>query len=261
MRRPTGTTGSARISLAVTLILIVILGVGLIGVSPLALDIFGGPTGHWERLNYIGGTYGAASAILSVLAVIGVAVTLVMQEREARAARLHAIRDNHNHLIEMAMRDPDLNKVWGPGGLADPFTQQRQSMYANMIISQWQMSYETRSLAEPHLRFLAREFFAGTIGRDFWTHARDDRLSTSETRRIHRFHQILDAEYQKSLATPAIPPPDPAPDHEPAPVSSVRPDRRNRRRIRTLLAAIATAAGTAAGAAAIIRALRRNRRP
>lgn len=196
-----------------------------------------------------------------MLAVIGVAVTLVMQEREARAARLHAIRDNHNHLIEMAMRDPELNKVWGPGGLADPFTEQRQSMYANMIISQWQMSYETRSLAEPHLRFLAREFFAGTIGRDFWTLAREDRLTTSETRRIHRFHQILDAEYQASLATPAIPPADPAPSSAPDPAPSARPAvrlaGRNRRRVRTLLAAIATAAG----AAAIIRVLCRNRRP
>ena len=251
MRRATGSTGSARISLAVTLILIVILGVGLIGVSPLALDIFSGPTGHWERLNYIGGTYGAASAVLSVLAVIGVAVTLVMQEREARAARLHAIRDNHNHLIEMAMRDPELNKVWGPGGLADPFVTQRQSMYANMIVSQWQMSYETRSLAEPHLRFLAREFFAGTIGREFRARAREDRLSTSENRRIHRFHRILDEEYQASLTAPAIPPPDPTA----GPGRSVRPVVRTRRRLGTLLAAIVAAAGIAA----IARVLRRPR--
>lgn len=142
-------TGSARLSLTVTLILIVILGVGLIGASPLALKLFGGATAGWERLSFIGGTYGAASAILAVLAVIGVAITLILQARESRAMRLHAIRDNHNHLIEMAMNDPDLNKVWGPGGLTDPFVAQRQSMYANMIVSQWQMSYETRSLTEP----------------------------------------------------------------------------------------------------------------
>jgi hypothetical protein len=242
-------TRPVRASLTITLILIVVLGVGLIGVSPLALSVFGGATGHWERLSYIGGTYGAASAILSVLAVIGVAVTLVQQGRESRAARLHAIRDNHNHLIEMAMGDPELNKVWGPGGLGDPFVDQRQSMYANMIVSQWQMSYETRSLTETHLRFLAREFFAGTIGREFWRVAREDRLSTSENRRIRRFHLILDEEYQASLATPAIPPP------EPAPVASAHTGARHR------ISRVLLAGAAAAGVVALVRVIRRVRSP
>jgi hypothetical protein len=38
----------------VTLTLVVVLGIGLIGASPLALDIFHGSTSHWDRLSSIG---------------------------------------------------------------------------------------------------------------------------------------------------------------------------------------------------------------
>jgi hypothetical protein len=58
----------------------------------------------------------------------------------------------------MAMSDADLNAVWGPSGLSEPYTLQRQNMYANMILSQWGMPYETRSLSDDHLRLLVREF-------------------------------------------------------------------------------------------------------
>lgn len=206
---PRGAPRSTRISLIVTLILVVVLSVSLIGVSPLALDAFRGSTSHWDRLSSIGQTYGAASAVLSVLAVIGVAVTLVLQARESRAIRLQAIRESHTRLLEMAMNDPELNKVWGPSGLADPFVLQRQNMYANMIISQWEMSYATRTLTDDHLRLLAAEFLAGTIGRDFWALARRARLDTSESKLHRRFHEIIDEEYQRLCDTPAIPPPDP----------------------------------------------------
>ncbi|WP_433177405.1 DUF6082 family protein [Actinoallomurus sp. CA-150999] len=207
MRR--GAPRSARISLVVTLLLVVVLSVGLIGVSPLALDVFHGSASHWNRLSSIGQTYGAASAVLSVLAVIGVAVTLVLQARDSRAIRLQAIRESHTRLLEMAMNDPELNKVWGPSGLSDPFVQQRQSMYANMIISQWEMSYATHSLTDDHLRLLAAEFLSGAIGRDFWALAHRARLDTSESKLNRRFHEIIDKEYQRLLSTPAISPPEP----------------------------------------------------
>jgi hypothetical protein len=240
-----GASGTARISLVVTLLLLVLLGIGLIGISPLALDVFHGSTNHWNRLSSIGQTYGAASAVLSVLAVIGVAITLVLQARESRAIRLQAIRESHSKLLEMAMEDPDLNEVWGPSGLSDPFVLQRQNMYANMILSQWQMSYETRTLSDEHLKLLVTEFLSGTIGREFWVLARKDRLSTSDTRRLRRFHTIIDDEYQRVRDRPAIPP------------SSSQPLVANRRcRCHRALAVGAVAVGLGVAA----RALRRRRR-
>lgn len=138
---------------AVTLLLIVLLAVGFIAISPVALGLFKGSTREWERLSFIGQTYGAASAVLSVLAV------------------------------------------------------RRQQMYVNMIISEWQMSFETKALGETRLRAISREMFEGPVGRRFWRAARDVRIATAETKSARRFHEILDEEYRRALAAPAADPP------------------------------------------------------
>lgn len=163
---------------------------------------FRGATARWERLSFIGQTYGAASTILAVLALIGVVVTLVLQAHETRLAREEARRAAIGDLLRMAMDDPDLDECWGPISAGQDLRRRRQQMYVNMILSEWQMSFETRALGERRLRAISREMFEGRVGREFWVSAREIRLSTSETRRARRFHQILDEEYQRAPEPP-----------------------------------------------------------
>ncbi|MBC6465289.1 DUF6082 family protein [Actinomadura alba] len=184
-------------------ILLAITIVGLIGISPLALDGFGGATIRWERRSLIGQTYGAASAILSVLALIGVVATLVFQARETKLAREEARRTAISDLLRMAMDDADLDECWGPVPAGEDATVRRQTMYVNMIISEWQMSFETKALGETRLRAISSEMFHGRVGRAFWESAREVRLATSETRRARRFHQILDEEYRQAPESPS----------------------------------------------------------
>jgi uncharacterized membrane protein len=110
MSRKAGDRGARRVLVAVTLLLIVLLAVGLIALSPIALGLYEGATSEWERLSFIGQTYGAASAVLSVLALIGVVVTLRVQARETRLAREEARRAAIGDLLRMAMDDPDLDE-------------------------------------------------------------------------------------------------------------------------------------------------------
>jgi hypothetical protein len=220
--------------------------IGLIGVSPWALRGFGGPTGHWERLSFIGQTYGAASALLAVFALIGIVATLAFQARDTKIAREEARRSAVGELLRMAMDDPALDAAWGPVPEGEDRTARRQLMYINMILSEWQMSFETKALGEIRLRAISREMFSGHPGRAFWREARDVRLATSENRRAHRFHEILDEEYDRA----PVPPPEP------------RPVRRRRRLSHRDRAALL--AGAAAGAALIVplalRAVRRRDR-
>jgi hypothetical protein len=179
--------------------------VGLIGVSPWALRAFGGPTAQWERLSFIGQTYGAASALLAVFALMGIVATLAFQARDTKIAREEARRAAIGELLKMAMDDPDLDEAWGPVPESEDRKARRQLMYINMIISEWQMSFATKALGEKRLRAISREMFSGRPGRAFWREAREVRMKTSENRRAHRFHQILDEEYQRAPE----PPPDP----------------------------------------------------
>jgi uncharacterized membrane protein len=185
-------------SVAITL-LVVLLFIALISVSPLALGAFRGATTQWERLSFIGQTYGAASAIVSVLALVGVVLTLGYQARETKRAREETRRQAISDLLKMAMEDPELDECWGPIPSPDDPKSRKQQLYTNMIIAAWEMSYETGATPEHRLRYNAHEMFSGEVGRTFWRNSRENRLSTSANRRERRFHQILDEEYQRAI--------------------------------------------------------------
>ncbi|GAA4496370.1 hypothetical protein GCM10023191_038330 [Actinoallomurus oryzae] len=180
----------------------------MVAVSPIALDLFGGSANSWARRGNIGQTYGAAAALLSVLALGGVAVSLVLQARESKANREHASRLIHTDLLKMAMDDPAYLECWGPYSSAtDPVTQ-RQAMYVNLILSYWESRWELGQFSEVHLREAAAHMFRATPGRNFWADNRALRIDTSESRRARMFHQILDEEYLRALT----PGPSPATD-------------------------------------------------
>ncbi|MFC5747970.1 DUF6082 family protein [Actinomadura rugatobispora] len=203
-----------------TLILAILVAIGLIGSSPWALRGFGGSTSRWERLSFIGQTSGAASALLAALALLGIAATLILQARETRIAREEARRSAIADLLKMAMDDPDLDEAWGPVPEDEDRKARRQLMYINMILSEWQMSFETKALGEARLRAISREMFSGRPGRAFWEAAREVRIRTSDTKRALRFHQILDEEYTQAPAP--SPEPAPNPNHNPNPTAAGR---------------------------------------
>jgi hypothetical protein len=204
-----------RAPVAIVLVFLVLLAAGLVGFSPLALDFFTGTPGYWERLSFIGQTYGAASALLSVVAIIGVVATLSYQAREVKISREEARRSAISDLLKMAMHDPDFNECWGPTGLDEPFKDQRQHMYVNMILSEWQMSFETGALGEKRLRAISGELFRGRIGRKFWEDAREVRLATTENRKARRFHEVLDEAYHDTKDLPLPPEPQSEPVQSP----------------------------------------------
>ncbi|MFD0519407.1 DUF6082 family protein [Paractinoplanes durhamensis] len=161
---------------------------------------------EWQRLGNVGQTYGAASAMLSVLALLGVAISLILQARESRAAREQARRALHFELLRMAMDDPFYLAVWGPFAPADT-DRYREHMYANLIVSHWQMDWDVGTLDEEHLREVAAVFFQGPIGHRFWGNTRELRAKAERRHRKRwRFHTILDDEWRKAqVRAPAEP--------------------------------------------------------
>src|SRR5947208_2108644 len=79
---------SKRAALTSTLIAVVVIVLVLVIFSPLALRQFGSVRGvSWARLSNIGQTYGAASALLTGLALVGVVGSLVFQVRAIQVSR------------------------------------------------------------------------------------------------------------------------------------------------------------------------------
>jgi hypothetical protein len=179
----------------------------LVAVSPLAfrqLDSL--PDVNWTQLSAVGQTYGAASALLTGLALIGVAGSIMFQIRAIRASQEQSIREQHTHLIEMALADPIYLRVWGydPGKYGNP-EKYRQSGYTNLIVSFWQSYYVLGGLRENAVRTNIAFLFRGEAGREFWAASRNERLQAAQNRRDIRFCHMMEEEYQKAVtAGPSV---------------------------------------------------------
>lgn len=214
--RAARTAGKALAALAATAAV-----VAVVFLSPFALKAFGDGEGQgeeWSRLSEIGQTYGATSAVVSAFALGGVAVSLFLQARQARADRIQGIRGFHTELIRMQLDDlPLYLPCWGPLDLPDDDAR-RQHIYTNLMMQYAWMGYEIGTIPEPLLRNMLGGMFQGHVGRRFWPMARDAWLAGSGgTRRGRRFIAVIDDEYAKAVAAgPPVTRGAPEPDGAPA---------------------------------------------
>src|SRR5262249_17971419 len=145
-----------------------------------------------NQLSNIATTYGAAAAFLSVLALAGVAVSLIFQARETKANREQSLRVMHMDLMKLAMDDEMYRRCWGPDFSSDDPDEQRAQLYVNMIISHWRLMWELDAITEMHLRTIAAMVFQSDDGRVFWRDSRQARVMSAASRRERRLYDILD---------------------------------------------------------------------
>src|ERR1700761_5548771 len=157
----------------------------------------------WGRISNIGPAYTALSALVSSLALVGVAISLLYQARAGRTAREQSIRSLQQQLITMEMDDPALMTAMGaPWGLPIPAESARirEHLYIHMWATFWAGSYVVGELSTPAARKMARaELLSSKAGREYWAAIRENVLSTNEGK-YRRFSQIVDREYHKVIA-------------------------------------------------------------
>ncbi|BCY12723.1 hypothetical protein L3i22_078110 [Actinoplanes sp. L3-i22] len=152
----------------------------------------------WSRVSDIGQAYGAASAVISTLALGGVLVGLVVQYRQYAAARLQSLKDNTRDVVRMAMEDPFLQQCWG-GRIAPPGMEERAFSYCNMVMNAWKAAWELNDLSEAQARSYLANFFDSEVPREFWRMHGDWHLRVKPTNRRERFLAIVDEEYLRSV--------------------------------------------------------------
>ncbi|GAA4633133.1 hypothetical protein GCM10023196_069480 [Actinoallomurus vinaceus] len=195
--------GRRRLFINILILVTILMSSGLVALSPFALTYLNvRKSTDWNQLSAIGQTYGAASALLAGLALLGIAASLVFQAREAKATREQALRALHGDLMKMAMEDPLYRACWGAFFSSEDEDAQRAHMYVNMIINHWLLMWELNAITEEHLRAIARVVLSGEIGHRFWSDGRDLRMASAGTKRERRFNRILDEEYRKAPAPP-----------------------------------------------------------
>ena len=176
----------------------------LVLLSPLLMRQLGMLRGvDWARLSNIGQTYGAASAILSALALGAVAVSLLVQARQTKVQQVQAVRGFHLELLRTTLDDPSVYMpCWGWSLDMAEVARKRQQIFTIMMMNYERMGYEVGVIPELSLRgvFLA-DMFQSEVGRQYWSHARSVwSLALGESRQGRRFVQIVEDEYNRAVA-------------------------------------------------------------
>ncbi len=181
-----------------------ILLLALVALSPLALNQIGKLRGiNWLQLSAIGQTYGATSALLTGLALLGVVGSILFQIRAIQASMDQSSREHHAHLVEIAMNDPVYIRAWGYDAALmtnDPDAL-RQNMYLNPIVSHWERDFTLGEDPEHTLRVGLAGLFGGEAGRKWWAEVRDVRLIAAKGRKGKRFIRVVDEEYKKAVGS------------------------------------------------------------
>jgi Family of unknown function (DUF6082) len=176
----------------------------LVLISPLLLRQLGHVKGiDWSRLSNIGQTYGAATAILSAVALIGVSLSLIVQTRQAKEERLRVVRERHMELLRIVLDSPDL---YGPVlGILAPRSadEARQFLFATMWMNYARMGYQMGILDEQAIR---EEILQSAFGeeplRKWWAVAgKYWNIGAGSDRRARQFTQITNDEYDRAMAS------------------------------------------------------------
>lgn len=178
--------------------------VGLVILSPFGLAEIAHFRNDWLQLSDIGQTYGAISAILSGLALIGIIGSLQYQARDSRNAHEQMMRTFQFELIKLELEDPSLIAATGaPWGRDIPsdVASLREFLYMQMWVSFWASTYATGGMRASVARALAaEELFKGKAARTYWSAVGKQQIASSRGR-SNEFFRLLDEEYKKAVSS------------------------------------------------------------
>jgi Family of unknown function (DUF6082) len=185
-------------------LILAVSSLALVVASPLVLRLLDHIHGiNWVNLSDVGQTYGAISALVTALALGGVAISLIYQARDVRSNREQAARSFHYELLKMEMEDPfymDITAApWGHSVGLNDYDSLRRNHFVHMWVSFWEGQYSLGEMPETQVRYtVSSQLFNSAYGRRYWSSTRDAKLTGAAGRKL-RFTKIVDEEYMKAI--------------------------------------------------------------
>lgn len=190
-----------------TTILSIIVIVVFVILSPLLLiplsTIYGT---SWAGVSDIGQAYGAISAIISTFALVGVSISLILQNREHRLNSMWSHRTYQLELAKLAMENPqDLLPVWFGRDINEQAAgEYRTRAFITLVFKFAEMGYLSKEFPEENIQQEFGSHFNYELVRDWWQKSRAIWLGSSQASENHRrFIEMLDAAYSDAMARSA----------------------------------------------------------
>ncbi|MFC7531018.1 DUF6082 family protein [Actinoplanes sp. GCM10030250] len=152
-----------RLSLIVFALIAVL---SLVVLSPIGMRWFADGQADWSQLSDIGQAYGGISAILSTLAILGVAVSLILQNRQVRAEQALTLRNRQMEIIKITIDNPEL-AIQEPeyGGDTGAIL---LGMHSNLWMQQWRMAWDLGFIGDAEVRNQAAQLFMDERRHHWW---------------------------------------------------------------------------------------------
>ena len=172
--------------------------VGGVALFPLILGRMFTSDDDYSRISDIGQSYGAASAMVSTVALGVVLVGLVMQYRQFTSGRHEALSAMTDELVRLAMDEPAYRQCWG-ARIAPTDVDEALFYYCNRVIKSWKIAWELRDLSEAQARGYLANFFDSEIPRLFWKEHGNWHMQAKARNRREQFLALIEEEYLRAI--------------------------------------------------------------
>jgi hypothetical protein len=152
------------------------------------------------------------STLISSVALLGVAVSLVIQARQLRASQTQAARASQMELMRLSIEQPNL--------VAEALGAEDHDALVKDVVRNWYIghlstSYDLRTLTRSHLRRLVRDLFAVQESRTWWEMARSSYSDDATSKRQREFFASVDEEFERVARAAEAPAASPAVESAP----------------------------------------------
>jgi hypothetical protein len=154
-----------------------------------------------SRLSNLGQAYGVVSALLSAIALAGVAISIFHQAEQGRIHRIQSWRSMHTEMLKIVIDEPATfwPCITGSGlHKATSDEERRQFVFCTLWLNYARAGFEIGRISEEALRGeILANMFDASPGRRHWETVRTYAHMHPDKR--SKFHKIVEEEYQKAL--------------------------------------------------------------
>lgn len=136
------------------------------------------------------------STLISSIALIGVAVSLLLQARQLRSGQVQSTADSQRELMKFALEYPAIVGQLAGAKNLDDFTKQ---IALNWHMSHLETCYLNNTVAEKQLRRLVALIFSNEFARAWWKAYGISYDDSATSRRERDFFAIVNAEFKRSV--------------------------------------------------------------
>src|SRR5882724_5697258 len=139
------------------------------------------------------------STIVSIAALLAVAISLLVQQQQARSAQMVGARERHFELIKLMLEHPELDY----NAIPRPATDDRLTTIGmSLWVAHWNTLWHIGKLDEKALRFNLSDLFANPEARTWW-HKVGGAWSSKGSRQERRFIKVVTEECDSAVSTPS----------------------------------------------------------